>query len=587
MPTLRTRWADDVDPQSPLPDYPRPQLRRPRWINLNGPWACAVTAAGAERPAEFAESILVPFPMGSELSGMERPLLPDERLWMHRGFDAPALGPDERLLLNFGAVDWECEVWCNEQPVGAHRGGFDPFSFDITEALILDGPQALVIAVTDPTDTGTQPLGKQTLKPFAIQYPAVAGIWQTVWLEPVPGTRVSSIHCTTSIADDTVTVHVAMTGGERIDVTANAADGTATEARAEVHDGRARAVLRFDDLHLWSPDDAHLYDLTVTLFDTGSETDVVDSYFGAREIDIGRDHAGVLRLRLNGEPVFHFGTLDQGWWPDGLYTAPTDEALAFDIEATRAMGFNTIRKHVKVEPARWYQHADRIGMLVWQDMPSTRFDMAAFGTQMAGGVEPPAMDWSKVSPGRDPECFRRELDAMIEALRPFPSIVMWVPFNESWGQHDTDATLAHVAELDPTRLVDGPSGWVDRGSGQIRDHHVYNKEAEFPGRDADRPVVYGEYGGFKLMVDGHVTHEKGWGYSTTRSSEEFAAAYAALTAVIGGLIDEGLAGAIYTQTTDVESEINGLLTYDREIWKIPAAHLTEIHSMISLSRPTR
>jgi beta-galactosidase/beta-glucuronidase len=585
MPTLRTRWADDVDPQRPLPDYPRPQLRRPRWTNLNGPWTCAVTAAGAERPAEFAESILVPFPMGSALSGMERSLTPDQRLWMRREFDAPALGPDERLLLHFGAVDWECAVWCNSERVGGHRGGFDPFHLDLTDAVGPGQTQELVIAVSDPTDAGTQPLGKQTQTPFAIQYTALAGIWQTVWIEPVPDTRVSSIHCTTSIADDTVTVHVATSGGERIAVIANAADGAATEATAEVHDGRARAVLRFDDLRLWSPDDPHLYDLTVTLLDTGNETDVVESYFGAREVDIGADAAGILRLRLNGEPLFHLGPLDQGWWPDGLYTAPTDEALAFDIEATKAMGFNTIRKHVKVEPARWYWHADRIGMLVWQDMPSTRFDMLAFGAQMADGVEPPDMDWSKVSPGRDPAGFRRELDAMIEALRPFPSIVVWVPFNESWGQHDTDATLAHVAELDPTRLVDGPSGWVDHGSGQIRDHHVYNSEAEFPGPDPDRPVVYGEYGGLKLMVEGHVTHEKGWGYSTTHSPEEFEAAYADLTEIIAGLVDRGLAGAIYTQTTDVESEINGLLTYDREVWKIPAHRLAEIHGRVLASSP--
>jgi beta-galactosidase/beta-glucuronidase len=578
MPSLRTRWADDVDPRLPLPDHPRPQLRRPRWTNLNGPWECSVTPVGAGRPAGFEESILVPFPMGSALSGVERPLTPDDRLWMRRSIAVPHRRPGERLLLHFGAVDWECEVWCNGHPVGSHQGAFDPFHFDITDALLPDGDQEIVVAVADPSDTGTQPLGKQTLRPFAIQYTAYAGIWQTVWLEPVPTIRVTSIHCTTSIASATVTVHVATTGGTRVEATATAADGEISSGSAEVRAGRGDIQLRFDDLRLWSPDDPHLHDLRVTL--GGDDADVVDSYFGAREIDIGEDETGVLRLRLNGEPIFHLGPLDQGWWPDGLATAPTDAALAFDIETTKAMGFNTIRKHVKVEPARWYWHADRIGMLVWQDMPSTRFDMLAFGTQMADGVEPPDMDWSKVSPGRDPAGFRRELDAMIEALRPFPSIVMWVPFNESWGQHDTDATLAHVAELDPTRLVDGPSGWVDHGSGQIRDHHVYNSEAEFPGREADRPVVYGEYGGLKLMIDGHVTHEKGWGYATTRSTAEFETAYAGLTEVIAGLVDEGLAGAIYTQTTDVESEVNGLLTYDREVEKIPAARLAEIHGRI-------
>lgn len=587
---LQTRWAEDVDPKHPWPEYPRPQLTRDRWSTLNGPWRAALTGDGDDPPAEFDRDILVPFPMGSVLSGIDEVLQPEQRLWMQRTFSAPPLVDDERLLIHFGGVDWACDVWCNDTHIGRHEGAHDPFSFDLTDALVLSGPQSLTVRIADPTDTGTQPLGKQTLQPFAIQYTAMAGIWQTVWLEPVPVARVASVVTTTSIADGTVAVRVGVAGaaaGMTVQVTATDDAGSVTSVTAAVNDEGAHVEVSPDDLRLWSPDNPHLYTVQAELIDSdGAVIDRVGSYFGAREVDVDRDGSGHLRLRLNGEPLFHLGLLDQGWWPDGGYIAPTDTALAYDIEVSKAMGFNTIRKHVKVEPARWYWHADRLGMLVWQDMPSVRFDMIEFGTQMADGVAPPDMTWDRISPGRDPEGFRRELDAMIEALRPFPSIVVWVPFNEAWGQHDTDAVLAHVAELDPSRLIDGPSGWVDTGSGQIRDHHVYNQEADFPGTETDRPVVYGEYGGLKLVVDGHVARDDGWGYSTAATVDEFDTAYAALSNTIAALVDRGLAGAIYTQTTDVESEINGLLTYDRAVVKLPVERFAEIHRTITTPRPT-
>ncbi len=580
---LRTRWADDVDPDDPLPEYPRPQLRRSRWTNLNGRWDLAVTHKDDRAPTAYPEQIVVPFPAGSALSGIDRVIGPDDRLWMRRTFSAPDLADGERLRLHFGAVDWECEVWCNEQWVGAHQGGFDPFHLDLTSSVRAGAEQELIVAVSDPTDTGTQPLGKQTLNPFAIQYTAVAGIWQTVWLEPVPSACIECIAATTSISDQRVTVQVSVDGsrpGDRVAAAASSDGSDAALGDAAVVAGVATVELDIADLRLWSPDDPHLYDLHVELRRGDEITDDVTGYFGARETAVARDPQGIWRLTLNGAPIFHLGLLDQGWWPDGLYTAPTDEALAFDIEISKAMGFNTIRKHVKVEPARWYWHADRLGVLVWQDMPSTRFDMIEFGRQMSEGVAPADMDWAAVSPGRNPAVFRRELDAMIDALSPFPSIVVWVPFNESWGQHDTDATLAHVARRDPSRLVDGPSGWVDTGTGHIRDHHVYQQEAELPPLDDARPLVYGEYGGPKLAVEGHVARDDGWGYADTSTPEELAEAYEELTAIIAGLVDRGLAGALYTQMTDVESELNGLLTYDREI-KIPPDRIAEMHRDIT------
>lgn len=579
--TLQTRWASEVDPDQPLPEYPRPQLVRPRWKNLNGRWDASIHAPDAA--PRFEDSILVPFPVGSQLSGLDRILQPDEVLAVRRFFGAPVLGPEERLRLHFGAVDWACEIFVNGRLVGSHVGGFDCFHVDITEALVDGGRQEVVVSVTDPSDTGDQPLGKQTLNPIGILYTAVAGIWQTVWLEPVPASCIESVVSSLDLAARTVRITCRTTGaadGTALDVEASAGGVVVAGGAATVRDDAATIDLEVEGLRLWSPDDPFLYDLVARLGDRLDPIDRVESYFGAREIGTSRDGDGHLRLTLNGEPVFHLGLLDQGWWPDGLYTAATDEALAFDIEATRAMGFNTIRKHVKVEPARWYWHADRLGVLVWQDMPSTRSDMAAFVKQLRAGIEPPEMDWEVISPGRDPEGFRAELDAVLDALAPFPSIVVWVPFNESWGQHDTDATLAYVAQRDPTRLVDGPSGWVDTGSGQLRDYHMYRDPEVFPGTEPERPVVYGEYGGLMLVVEGHTWTDQGWGYSTTETPAEFDEAYTALTEVIAGLIPQGLAAAIYTQTTDVEGEINGLLTYDRAEFKLAPERLAEIHQLI-------
>ncbi|MCP3982958.1 MAG: beta-galactosidase [bacterium] len=580
MKPLRTRWADDVDPDLPHPEYPRPQLRRERWTNLNGYWDLAIQPREAPAPSSFDQRVLVPFPVGSALSGVPQSVGPDQRIWLRRNFPVPDLGQHERLRLHFGAVDWEAELWCNGRHVGLHRGGFDPFYFDITDMLVDGREQQLQVAVWDPTETGTQPLGKQIRQPMGIQYTAVAGFWQTVWLEPVPDRCIERVVAETKLDPGAVTVRVYTTGTEPLDqveVVIRGSGELVAREMADVVEGRAVVQLPTPGLHAWSPDDPFLYDLEIDLLQREKRIDQVQSYFGAREVGVGRDQDGIWRLHLNGEPIFHLGLLDQGWWPDGLYTAPTDEALAFDIEATKRMGFNTIRKHVKVEPARWYWHADRLGVLVWQDMPNMAFDLLWFLRELAKGQRPEQIPFDLTRPAEVAEAFLGELDAMLDTLAPFACIVVWVPFNEAWGQFDTDDILAHVARRDPTRLVDGPSGWADTGTGAIRDHHVYNAEQHLPHLERNRPLVYGEFGGLKLQVEGHIAVEEGWGYSESETPEAFSEAYLGLLDVIGGLVERGLAGAIYTQTTDVEAEMNGLLTYDRAVFKLPPESLAALH----------
>ena len=590
---LSTPWTEKVDSKAPLPEYPRPQLRRDRWQSLNGLWQYAITPREAPAPTHFDGSIVVPFPIESLLSGVQRSLLPEDRLWYRRIFDTPPLEARERLILHFGAVDWEAEIWLNGERIGIHQGGFNPFSFDVTEALSAGVTQELVVAVWDPTNTGLGAVGKQHLVPHGIRYTAVSGIWQTVWLEPVPAQHILSVEVmATDLAAGSVTLAVESNDtqpGDEIEVEVRVGEEIVASARELAPTERISMRLSPPDLRAWSPEDPFLYELQVSLWRNGKILDRVESYFGAREVGMARDSEGIWRLTLNGSPIFHLGLLDQGWWPDGLYTAPTDEALAFDIEATKKMGFNTIRKHVKVEPARWYWHADRLGVLVWQDMPTGSDRDASRFTQIldqAGDFfSAQLFDSKDVRLERSPESadhFRRELASMIEALKSFPSIVAWVPFNEAWGQFDTDEVLAEAAAMDPTRLIDGPSGWIDTGSGDIRDLHMYGREAEFisplPSR---RPLVYGEFGGLGYPVEGHLAVKSGWGYSAFESQAAFEKAYVELLGLIESLRPSGLAGAIYTQTTDVESEINGLITYDRRQFKIPPQRLAEINGRLT------
>jgi beta-galactosidase/beta-glucuronidase len=551
-PTLRTRWARDVTPSRVLPEYPRPQMARSRWRSLNGPWSYAITTREAPPPASWDGTILVPFPIESQLSGVRRAVVERQRLWYRRTFRSPRLPSRGRLLLHFGAVDWEAVVFVNGRTVGEHRGGYDPFTFDITDALRRRGEEELVVGVWDPTDHGPQPRGKQVQSPEGIWYTAVTGIWQTVWLEPVPRVYINHLEITPDLDAGTVHVKASVSEGRGAGrVRVAVLDGTTPAGEAS---GAADSdvVVRIAAAHAWSPSDPFLYGLRVRL----GSGDAVEGYVGMRKIAVGRDDAGVNRLLLNGRPLFELGTLDQGWWPDGLYTAPTDEALRSDLETLRRLGFNLVRKHVKVEPERWYYWCDRLGLLVWQDMPSGNNDTAE---GKAG--------------------FSAELERVVGALRNHPSIVMWVPFNEGWGQHDTERYAAWLKARDPSRLVDDASGWTDRGAGDVMDIHDYPGPAA-PPPELHRAAVLGEFGGLGLPVPGHLWIERGnWGYRRFATTDALWTAYQALLAQLRFLIGDGLAAAVYTQTTDVETEVNGLMTYDRAVIKLPAA-AAEAHARL-------
>lgn len=556
---LMTRWAADVRPDSVWPEYPRPQMVRSEWQNLNGLWDYAITARGASKPESWQGQILVPFAVESALSGVKRSVQPDQRLWYRKTFTAPALPDGGRLLLHFGAVDWEAQVWLNGHELGTHRGGYDPFTFDVTDAIV-SGSNELVVAVWDPTNQGFQPRGKQVLQPRGIMYTAVTGIWQTVWLEPVPRQHIRSLVIVPDVDRRRVLVTVNTSAPGRVHVTA--LDGEREVGSGSAPAGQVAEVV-IPSPKLWSPDSPHLYDLQIALSNGEREVDRVNSYCGMRKIEVRRDADGVNRLMLNGQFVFQFGPLDQGWWPDGLYTPASDEALKYDIVMTKKFGMNMARKHVKYEPARWYYWCDRLGLLVWQDMPS-------------GDAK--RNDESKAN-------FRRELKAMIDALRNFPSIIMWVPFNEGWGQFDTPEIVAWIKEYDPSRLVNEASGWTDRGSGDVSDMHRYPGPGMRP-LEPNRACVLGEFGGLGMPVAGHTWQdEKNWGYVSYDSREALTDAYVDLLAQLRPLIGQGLCAAVYTQTSDVEIEVNGLMTYDRALVKMDLNRIAEAAHKLYLPPP--
>ncbi len=552
-PRLRTAFCADVDPRAPHPEYPRPQLVRERWANLNGEWQLAVQAHDAPAPATYPRRVLVPFPLESTLSGVTKGLLPSERAWYRRTFSVPATWRSERTWLRFGAVDWEARVLVNGQEIGTHRGGYDPFNLDITDALRPQGEQELIVVVHDPTDQGTQPRGKQVLSPSGIWYTPTSGIWQTVWLEPVPALGIERLHLVPKLGPPRIEVR-AYGHLDELDLEVEIGAPASAKVRAR-GDATRTLTIAIPDAQLWSPDQPNLYAMQVRVRSGDDVVDVVASYFGLREIALGKDAAGTPRLLLNGTPLFQLGTLDQGFWPDGLYTAPTDAALRFDLEVTKRLGFNMVRKHVKVEPATWYAHCDRLGLLVWQDMPS--------GDQYIGSNDADA----KRSADSAAQ-FEFELGAMMDAVGNSPAVVMWVPFNEGWGQFDTARIAQWVKARDPTRLVNSASGWTDRGVGDVHDVHVYPGPG-MPKVESTRAAVLGEFGGLGLPVAGHTWQQKeNWGYRSFTDSDALQLAYAELLTDLRLLIPQGLCAAVYTQTTDVEIEVNGLLTYDRALVKV-------------------
>lgn len=564
---LMTRWAKDVSPDNVHLEYPRPQMVRKEWQNLNGLWDYAIRPKDQPQPKEWDGQILVPFPVESALSGVMKSVGPDKRLWYRRTFEAPKEWGEKRVLLHFGAVDWETAVTVNGKEVGKHRGGYDPFTFEIAEALNRDAAeQEIIVSVYDPTDTSWQPRGKQVLKPGGIFYTPTTGIWQSVWLEPVPENFIRALRIEPKIDEALVRVEVDRAGDKSGNATITVLRGDRVVMRANrkktsgAVPGSSQSFeipLPLEKNDLWSPENPFLFKLLVSIAaEDGAIADEVESYFAMRKISLGKDDKGITRILLNNKFLFQYGPLDQGYWPDGLYTAPTDEALKYDIEITKKLGFNMIRKHVKVEPARWYYWADKLGVLVWQDMPS--------GDRSIGQADPDIT--------REPESaknFETEWSRIITALYNHPSIIMWVPFNEGWGQYDTARIVDFTRKLDPTRLVNNASGWTDRGVGDVIDWHVYPGPGS-PKPEEKRAAVLGEFGGLGLPVEGHTWLDKGnWGYRSFTTAEELEDAYVNLLRRLHPLIGEpGLSAAVYTQTTDVEVEVNGLLTYDREVIKI-------------------
>lgn len=568
---IMTEWGEALDPQNVLQEYPRPQMVRDEWMNLNGMWSYAVTASDAV-PERMDGSILVPFAIESALSGVGKAVTDNDALWYEREFTVPESWTGKRVMLNFGAVDWKAEVYVDGQLAGEHTGGYAPFSFDVTDLLGKGRRHELKVKVTDRTDKWFQPRGKQVSEPGGIWYTAVTGIWQTVWMEPVSEAHVDSYLAVADIDAGVmkVAVEADMAEGDVCEVVL--LEGDVPVAKAE---GR-EVVLAVPQMKLWSPSDPYLYGLQINIMRDGDVIDCVDGYAAMRKISYKRGEDGHNRMYLNNEPLFQYGPLDQGWWPDGLYTAPSDEALAFDIEKTREMGFNMIRKHVKVEPARWYWHCDRLGMLVWQDMPSIADNSTNIWANRTyeGGTDTPVTDEGKAN-------FYKEWSEIIDAFKVFPCIVTWVPFNEAWGQFDTEEVVKFTREQDPTRLINYASGGnFVKCSGDILDLHNY-PDPQMYLYDRDYVNVLGEYGGIGWPVEGHLWQpDRNWGYVQFRSADEVLDTYEEYALKLIDLVDDGFAGAIYTQTTDVEIEVNGLMTYDRKVIKLDMDRLNAINRKV-------
>ena len=572
---IGTEWGEKLDPQNVLPEYPRPQMTRTQvqdgWQNLNGLWNYAIFPMG-ETPEKYDGQILVPFAVESSLSGVGKRLGDRNELWYNRTFTISPKWNGKRVLLHFGAVDWKADVWVNGVCVGTHTGGFTPFEFDITAAL-KKGDNELKVRVWDPTDAGCQPRGKQVNRPEGIWYTPVSGIWQTVWLEAVPQQYIRNIRTTPDLDRKLFRVETAACGAQPGDVI----EVRLYDNGTKVAEGRALSgapvELNVAEPKLWSPASPFLYDMEVALVRNGRKVDEVQSYTAMRKFSIGRDENDIVRLELNNEPLFQFGPLDQGWWPDGLYTAPSDEALAFDVVKTKELGYNMIRKHVKVEPARWYYHCDKLGMIVWQDMPNGDQGPQWQMHNYFNGAEKHRSAESEAN-------FRKEWKEIIDCLYSVPSIGVWVPFNEAWGQFKAPEIAEWTKAYDPSRLVNPASGGNHYLTGDILDTHHY-PHPRMTLLDTNRATVLGEYGGIGLVMKEHLWEpDRNWGYVRLNSPKEVTDEYEKYADMLYKLIGRGFAAAVYTQTTDVEVEVNGLMTYDRKVMKVEPERIRRINERI-------
>ena len=569
---MLTRWGETLDKQHVLQEYPRPQLVRDSYYNLNGLWDYAITASDA-CPGAWDGQILVPFSPEAPLSGVERTLLPEQVLWYRRPLPLPKQA-GMRTLLHFGAVDQRAWVYVNGLLAGTHTGGYTAFTLDITK-LLREGENTLTVAVRDDTDTVPLSRGKQKTKRGGIWYTPQSGIWQTVWAELVPERYIRSLLFTPELPAGRIRWQVFSDAPQGAKVSVFYAGEPVAEGQTD-EDGCGSAVIAPGLLHLWTPETPSLYDVTVTLGD-----DTVSSYFAMRTVGTGTDAAGHPCLLLNGRPYFHHGVLDQGYWPDGLYTAPSDEAFVYDIQLMKRLGFNMLRKHIKIEPMRWYYHCDRLGMLVWQDMPSGGgpYHFLTISAPLITGIHCKDSRYrlfARTDPaGRD--SFRQELEEMIRQLQSCPCIVLWVPFNEGWGQFDAKQITRLIRRLDPTRLIDHASGWHDQGVSDVKSLHVYFRPYRFRPDKKGRAVVLSEFGGYNLPVAGHTWNEKNFGYRGYQTPEALGEAVRKLyeTQILPAR-QAGLAADVYTQLSDVEDEVNGFVTYDRKAEKLPAGLMQAI-----------
>lgn len=570
---IKTPWGEQLNPKNVLPEYPRPIMERHEWKNLNGSWNYAITKKGEAAPGNYQGEILVPFAVESSLSGVGKRINEHQELWYQRTFDVPSSWKGKQILLHFGAVDWKADVWVNDVKVGEHTGGFTPFYFDITSALN-KGNNQLVVKVWDPADRGEQPRGKQVERPEGIWYTPVTGIWQTVWLEPVAAQHIAHLKTTPDIDKKTVKVEVTTNVCSPDKVEVKVFDGKNLVAKGAALNGVPVELTMPEDVKLWSPESPSLYDMEVTLYKDGKAIDQVKSYTALRKFSTHKDKNGITRLQLNNKDYFQFGPLDQGWWPDGLYTAPTDEALVYDLKKTKDFGYNMVRKHVKVEPARWYTHCDQLGLIVWQDMPNGGPSPQWQARNYFNGTEVIRSAASEAN-------YRKEWKEIIDCLYSYPSIAVWVPFNEAWGQFKTPEIVAWTKEYDPSRLVNPASGGNHYTCGDILDLHHYPGPNMFL-YDPRRATVLGEYGGIGLVVEGNtwVNDKKNWGYVKFNTSDEVTNEYIKYGKHLLELIRKGFSAAVYTQTTDVEGEINGLMTYDRKVIKMNEAKVREINQQI-------
>lgn len=570
---IKTKWAEQVDPKKPLPEYPRPIMERGQWKNLNGLWNYSIQEFGKAATSKYDGQILVPFAAESSLSGVMKEVGSKNELWYETQFSIESGWNGKNILLHFGAVDWKTEVFINDVKVGSHTGGYTPFSFDITPFVQKGKNQKLVVKVWDPSNDGPQPRGKQVKNPEGIWYTPVTGIWQTVWIEPVNAKNISALKTTPNIDQNTISIKAEVNGAEKGDlVEISVFDGGKEIAKEKAVVGESNDIV-LNNPKLWSPESPFLYQTKIRLISKNKIVDEVKSYFAMRKISSKRDENGIVRMQLNNKDYFQFGPLDQGWWPDGLYTAPTDEALKYDIVKTKELGFNMIRKHVKVEPERWYTHCDKLGILVWQDMPSGDDQPVWQNRKYFEGTELQRSTKSE-------EIYRKEWREIMDHLYSYPSIVVWVPFNEAWGQFKTVEITEWTKKHDSTRLINSASGGNHFQTGDILDLHNY------PGPDmylydARRVTVLGEYGGIGLPLEGHLWRANdNWGYIKFKNASEVTAEYIKYAEMLRKYVKTGFSAAVYTQTTDVEGEVNGFMTYDRKVNKMDFKAVNKINTEV-------